>query len=231
MPKRRRDDQLELAWSTRAARPNLEASPLKGDAAAKRAAQDTWVASWGGAPLANESRRAAWWKQSKKQHGELCKAYEEDQKIYGAASQSSTAASAAATALVAGSSSSSSMTTTAAFEPSSSQLPLSSALSTGASASTGAFASTAAPSAAEPSAAELSAAEPSAAEPSAADPSDAEPSAQIDLRRRLHVGGKWVKKTAPAVASLTVGAFEPTGNGRRLIDEACVRDEMGYDES
>ena len=39
-------------------------------------AQADWVESWGGASLTEEARRKAWWKQAKKQHGELCAKHE-----------------------------------------------------------------------------------------------------------------------------------------------------------
>ena len=40
------------------------------------AAQEAWVASWNvGRALDNNERRKQWWKQSKKQHGELVVAW------------------------------------------------------------------------------------------------------------------------------------------------------------
>ena len=100
MPKRRSDDQLERAWAARLTRPDLEKEPFKSDAAAKRAAQDDWVASWDGTALTAEARRKAWWKQSTKQHGELCKAYEREVQMYGDSSQCAfTSSSSAATAM------------------------------------------------------------------------------------------------------------------------------------
>ena len=83
MPKRRSNEQLERAWAARRTRPNLETEPYKSNVEAKRAAQDEWVASWGGAALAAEARRKDWWKQSTKQHGELCAAYESRNKENG----------------------------------------------------------------------------------------------------------------------------------------------------
>ena len=92
MPKLRTAEQLASAWVARDHRPDLEKEPLKSNALLKCTAQDDWVARWGGTALADDpvreidttdekaqktARRKAWWKQSTKQHGELCREYEQ----------------------------------------------------------------------------------------------------------------------------------------------------------
>ena len=74
MPKRCAEEQLQLAWATRETRPDQK--QFKGDDDGWHRAQTGWVESWDGNPLADEARRAAWWKESKKQHGKLCAKYE-----------------------------------------------------------------------------------------------------------------------------------------------------------
>ena len=68
----RTDAQLLLAMRARrhGHRPDLGAA----DKSRKRTLQCEWVASWEGRPLAagaSEAQQSAWWKQAKKQHGEL----------------------------------------------------------------------------------------------------------------------------------------------------------------
>ena len=75
---------LQAAWDARATRPDpaaLGAAAKAGGgsaddvASAWKVAQGAWVASWGGAALGSEGGRAAWWRQCKKQHAELCDQY------------------------------------------------------------------------------------------------------------------------------------------------------------
>ena len=196
MPKRRRDEQLELAWAAHLTRPKLDEPPLKGDDAARRLAQDGWVESWGGKVLGNEARRASWWKQSKKQHGELVAAYEKQLSVYGAAALSSDAGSCSVD--------NSSTTSTAP------------AIST--SALTAVTPGTHGDAAALPGA---SAEQPHASqqpEPSLGSTSTsvAMPAPHYNLRRRLQVGDAWVRKVAPNVAQLTVGPFQPGRDARHV---------------
>ena len=53
---------------------------------------------WDGASLTDEARRKAWWKQAKKQHGELCGKYEKFLEQLGESAHPSTASTAPATA-------------------------------------------------------------------------------------------------------------------------------------
>jgi hypothetical protein len=65
----RTDAQLLLAMRA-PPRPDLGAA----DKSRKRTLQCEWVASWEGRPLAagaSDAQQSAWWKQAKKQHGEL----------------------------------------------------------------------------------------------------------------------------------------------------------------
>ena len=69
----RPDAQLLLAIRA-PPRPDLGAA---GDKERRRALQCEWVASWGGRPLAagaSHAQQISWWKQEKKQHGELVEA-------------------------------------------------------------------------------------------------------------------------------------------------------------
>ena len=69
----RPDAQLLLAIRA-PPRPDLGAA---GDKERRRALQCEWVASWGGRPLAagaSDAQQISWWKQAKKQHGELVEA-------------------------------------------------------------------------------------------------------------------------------------------------------------
>ena len=73
----RSDEQLRLAMAA-PERPKHDAAV--GDEARWRALQNEWVASWGGRLLADDAaaaQRKAWWKQAKKQHGELMQAGKE----------------------------------------------------------------------------------------------------------------------------------------------------------
>jgi hypothetical protein len=203
MPKRRNEQQLQVAWAARLTRPNLEVEPLSSNTEARRAAQDAWVASWGGASLTAEPRRKAWWKQSKKQHSELCTAFEKDQQVYGDSSQSgSTAASTAATVVASAPAVGAASSSVAALGASDAATSIASQASLGSIATA-------------PATTTITAA---AIDPPSSPPPPPPPpaAAPYNLRRRLHVGEGWQRKNAPSIARLTVGAFAPAGDGRHV---------------
>ena len=212
MPKRCAEEQLELAWSTRETRPDPK--KFKGDDEGWKQAQMAWVESRDGHALPDEARRAAWWKEVKKQHGKLCAKYEELMEKLG----EPVAAAASTASTTAAASSANELASSADALASSADAPASSA--DAASQAATARAAIRSPPGAPKAALSLSvaAALPSAtASPSATAGASEAPRPSYNLRRPLATGQGWVQSNAPSVVSLIAPPLVPTPGGSHAV--------------